>query len=163
MSAGSPYIKRLVLLFGAVLVIALLRPLWGPGYDSFLSEQITHQRRNLRRIDQHIESIRAQWNDFTNQNPGFELVSLFAYTPNDGVFAASGYVPSEVHLAKLTAFMKQTQPPRPVYVGNVLVVDDIPFEDFKKQRRPEPSGPANGSQPFRSETNRASSAAGSNR
>jgi hypothetical protein len=153
----------LILLFGAVLVIGLLRPLWGPGYDSFFSELSSHQQRNLQRIDQHIHAIGPQWNEFTNQNPGFELVRLFAYTANDGVFAASGYVPSKAHLAKLTAFMEQTQPPRPVFIGNVLVVEEMPFEDFKKQLRPDPSGPANGSQLFRSETNRTSPAAGSRR
>src|SRR2546425_1119570 len=98
--------KRLVLLFGAVLVIGLLRPLWGPGYDSFFSEIITNQRKNLRRIDQHIQTIGPQWNDFTNQNPGFELVSLFAYTVNDGVFAASGYVPSKAHLREHTRMLR---------------------------------------------------------
>src|SRR5438445_11548981 len=105
--------------FGALLVIGLLRPLWGPGYDSFFSELITNQRKNLQRINQHIQAIRPKWNDFTNQNTGFELVSLFAHTANDGVFAASGSVPSKAHLAKLTSFMEQTQPPRPVVVGNV--------------------------------------------
>jgi len=134
-STDPQRIKRLVLVFGALLAIGLLRPLWGPRYDLFFSELISSQQKNLQRIDEHIQAISPRWNNFTNQNAGFELVSLFAYTVNDGVFAASGYVPSEDHLAKLTAFMEHTQPPRPVFVGNVIVVHDVPFEDFKKQQK----------------------------
>ncbi len=161
MNSDSLRLKRLGLLLGVLLVIGLLRPFWGPGYDSFFSK-LTNQRKNLQRIDQHVQAIRPKWNEFTNQNAWFELVSLFAYTANDGVFAACGYVPSKAHLTKLTAFMEQTQPPRPVFVGNILVVDDMPFEDFKKQLRPEPA-PANGNQPFHSETNRTSPGADSSR
>jgi len=116
--------------------------------------------RNLQRIEQHIQAIAQKWNDFTNQNAGYELVSLFPYTVNDGVFAASGYVPSKRDLTELAAFMESTHPPRPVFLGNVLVVDDIPFEEFKKQMRSERRGPANRSQPVRSATNKVSPAAG---
>jgi hypothetical protein len=149
-------IKRLLLLFGIVVLIGLLRPFWGPRYDRFFNTHYNRQLVHLRQIEEHIRAIRPQWNAFTNQNSGFEMVELFAYTGDDGLFGASGPVPTEEHLSKLRKFMEDTRPPRPIFM-NVEAIGREPFELLKKSKEPEPSGPANGSQPIRSETNRTSS------
>jgi hypothetical protein len=147
--------ERLLVLFGILLVIALLRPLWGPRYDLFFNVHFNSQWKHLREVDQHIAAIRPKWSAFTNENVGFQDVQLFVYTGGDGMFGAFGSVPSEEHLSRLRAFLESTKPPRPVYLNIVVASDTIPGS--------EPSGAANGSQPIRSETNRTSSAAGSRR
>ncbi len=152
--------KRLALPLGVLLVIGLLRPVWGPRYDEFFSELMSSQRKNLEAVHEHIRAILPQWNDFTNQNAGFELVSLYACTANDGVFGACGFVPSNGHLTRLTSFMESTHPPRPV-VLNVRVVDEMPFEDFKILQKAGPGGASNGSRPALPETDGTPSAAGS--
>ena len=118
--------------------------------------------------------------------PGYDL----AYGVR---FAAKGRVPWSVDLKQLEDFMSSTKPPFPVDIFKVdkdysaaprapvmrkfpvLTPDgrrieiDVPTEPYPgsdvntARSKAEPGGPANGSQPIRSETNSTSSPAGSRR
>jgi len=108
------------------------------------------------------------------------------------MFAARGKISSRVDSKQLAEFMWSTEPPVSVDVSKVTTdFSDLPRPVFKKvpaitpdgrrieidlvtelypgsdvnsaRSKAEPSGPANGSQPIRSETNSTSSAAGSRR
>src|SRR3974377_1870503 len=104
---------RLLLLFGIVLGVALLRPVWGPRYDWFFNAHFNSQWKRLQEVDDHIALIQPQWIAFTNKNSGFQGVQLFAFTGGDGMLGAVGSVPSEEHLARLKTFLEKTRPPRP--------------------------------------------------
>ena len=121
------------------------------------------QFENLKAVRDHISQIEPRWRDFQHQNAGFDDVQLFDYTGGDGMFGAYGRVPSDQHLAKLEKFMTSTEPPRPVYVGAVQVLDQETIELLKKLNNSEPDGAANGSQPIRAKTSSTSSSAGSRR
>ena len=92
------------------------------------------QLRHLRQVRAHVSSIRSEWNAFKSQNDGFELVEFFDYTGGDGMFGAYGYVPTEQHMSKLEAFLQSTQPPRPLYLKNVGVLDPESFDELKKRK-----------------------------
>jgi hypothetical protein len=158
MNIAPPRRKRLLVLFGVVVVIGLLKPFWGPRYDFFFNEHFNSQWKHLRQVREHIEAIRPRWNAFTNQNAGYEMVKLFPYTAEDGMFGAAWQVVSEEQLANLQKFMESTTPPRPIYLGVQVVAP----ETFKILRFQGQSGSStNMGQPIRSETSRPSSAAGS--
>jgi len=124
----TPRAKRLLVIAAATPFVCLL-VLWAaPKFNS--------QSRNLAAVRQHIESIQPQWDEFAKAD-GFQFVELYAYTGGSGMFAASGYVPSEDHLAKLKAFMESTSPPRPVDLGAVQVLEPEAFEVMRKAKEAE--------------------------
>jgi len=121
----NPWQKVLITLLGILIAAALLRPLWGPGYDSFFNQHFNSQLKHVSQVEQHIRSIESQWQEFKAANKGFEDIRFFAYTLGDGLFGASGSVASKEQLDKLRQFMLSTKPPRDVYLGLVSVVEDI--------------------------------------
>lgn len=147
----TPREIRLLLLAGILLCIVPLAPI------------LNSQARHLAQVRAHIEAVSLEWEAFKRQNPGFELVKLFAYTGGDGMFGANGYVASEDHLMKLRYFMESTHPPRPVFVKPVLVLDQAAIDDLKNRTSAELGSSANRSQPVPPEANPTSSAAGSSR
>src|SRR5687767_1739038 len=80
---------------------------------SFLPWHENIQFTNLQKIEAHIKSIQPKWKEFKANNPGYEDVTLTAYTGGDGMFGAFGKVPTDAHAAKLKNFLVRTQPPRP--------------------------------------------------
>jgi hypothetical protein len=148
----TPRAKRL-------LVIAMVTP-WLFLIVYYGAPMLNSQRRHLIAVEGHIAKIAPQWEKFRAEHPGFQDVKLFAYTDGDGMFGANGYVANDEQVAELKKFMEGTGSPRPIYVGSVHVVGP---EFFEFQKKSEPNGAANGSQPIRSETNQTSSAAGSRR
>ena len=113
------------------------------------------QTRNLRAVEEHIEKIAPLWNQFRAQHPGFDQVTLFAYTGGDGLFGAYGNVATDDKIPELRKFMESTTPPRPVFLESVQVVGP----EFSEPQKAEPGGAANRSQPSSSETNQTSAAA----
>src|SRR5689334_6916682 len=109
MRGFTPREKRLLCM--AVLLLCIVP--FAPMFNS--------QFRHLHQVEAHISAVSPQWDEFRRKNPGFEAVHLFAYTGGDGMFGASGSVPSDEHLAKLRAFMESTHPPRPVFVDAVQI------------------------------------------
>jgi hypothetical protein len=142
-----------------LLVIAIVTP-WLFLIVYYGAPMLNSQRRNLMAVEDHIAKIGPQWEKFRAEHPGFQDVKLFAYTDGDGMFGANGYVATDEQVSELKKFMESTISPRPIYVGSIHVVGP---EFFDFQKKSEPNGAANGSQPIRSETNRTSSAAGSRR
>ncbi len=121
---------------------------------------LNSQSRHLGQVSAHIEAVAPQWEAFKRQNPSFESVRLFAYTGGDGMFGASGQVPTDEHMQKLRAFMEGTKPPRPVFVEAVQVVDQAAIDYLKAHDGAEPSGAANRREPVSSRPNRTSAAVG---
>ena len=117
------------------------------------------QRDNMRRVDAHIALIKPQWEEFKRTNGGLELVRLRPDAREDGLYAVTGYVTSQVQVAEVLKFITATEPPRPFYTNAFKVVTPEDFEIYKASE----IVPANRSQPVRPETNRASPAAGSRR
>jgi hypothetical protein len=119
-------------------MIVLLRPLWGWRYDSFFNSRFNSQWIHLRQVEEHIQTIRLQWQIFTNQNSGFEKIHFFAFTGGDGMFGASGHVSDAEHLKKLIAFMEGTKPPRPIFLScdsTNFEVLDLMLENNRKGSR----------------------------
>ncbi|MGZ4974759.1 MAG: hypothetical protein ACXWDN_18535 [Limisphaerales bacterium] len=148
----TPRAKRL-------LVIAMVTP-WLFLIVYYGAPMLNSQRRNLMAVEDHIAKIAPQWERFRAGHPGFQDVKLFAYTDGDGMFGANGYVATDEQVSELRKFMESTGSPRPIYVGSVHVVGPE-FVEF--QKKSEPDGAANRSQPIRIQTNRTSVAAGSDR
>ncbi len=92
------------------------------------------QRRNLANIRRHIEAIQPQWEQFRSQNPGFEDVEFFAGTGGNGMFGASGHLPSQEHLQKLKRFMEDSNPPRAVNLRLIEVLDEESFDLLVKKK-----------------------------
>jgi hypothetical protein len=112
---------------------------------------------NVYRVQKHISRVMPLWQEFQRKNRGFEQVRFYSYTDGGGMFSAIGEVATDADRAKLRAFMESTNPPRPVYLGGLRVLE------LEEKIKAEQDAAANGSQPFSSETNRTSSAAGSRR
>lgn len=116
--------RETALMVAAVSLLALspLFPLLSP------------QQRNLRRIRNHIEAIQPAWNAFRRENPGCEFVGLYSFSGLDGVLLVRGSVASTNDLMKLDAYIKGTQPPRPVLMG--VQVSDRSVEGYREIEGP---------------------------
>jgi hypothetical protein len=139
-----------------LLIIAMVTP-WLFLVVYYGTPLLNSQTRHLRAVRAHIEKISPDWDQFRAQHRGFDQVTLFAYTGGDGMFGAHGYVDTDQQLTELRRFMESTVPPRPVFLEFVRVFGLEPTNNAEQ------GAAANGSQPFSSDTNRTSSAAGSRR
>ena len=83
------------------------------------------QIMNLRRIQSHISQIQPEWQEFQRKNSGFERVSFYSFTGGNGMFSAVGEVKLEEDLAKLRQFMESTDPPRPVFLRGLRVLESV--------------------------------------
>jgi hypothetical protein len=117
-----------------LLIIAAITP-WLFLAVYYGAPLLHSQTRNLRAVTVHIENIASQWNQFRAQHPGFEQVTLFAYTGGDGMFGAHGYVATDGKVTELRKFMERTNPPRLIFLDSVRVVGPEFFE-FKKKAEP---------------------------
>jgi hypothetical protein len=81
------------------------------------------QAMNLSRIQRHISEIQPEWQEFQRKNNGFEGVSFYSFTGGNGMFSAVGEVKTEADLAKLTRFMESTNPPRPILLRGLRVLE----------------------------------------
>ena len=133
----------------------------------------------VRHVQKYIEKVDPQWKAFKRANPGFDSIELFA--SGDAAYGAKlkarGTLSSYEREKQLYKFVASTQPPPYPFDTLEVKVNDvteyITAEELERsiksgklnrlQNGSEPGGPANGSQPIRSETNRTSSAAGSRR
>lgn len=113
--------QRETALIVAVVVFLALSPLF---------PYLTSQHRNLSRIRHHIDAIQPAWNAFRKENPGCEFVGLFSFTGEDGMLLVRGSVAGSNDLIKLEAFIKGTQPPRPVL--NWVRVSDRSLQDYRE-------------------------------
>ncbi len=120
------------------------------------------QLEHLKQVAAHIQAIEPAWHQFKSTNAGFELVKFSQYTDGDGMFRVSGWVTSQVQVARLLEFLSGTRPPRPLFTNYLKVVDPQSFNQ-QLEIESEPSSSVNRSQPVRLETNRTSAAAGSGR
>lgn len=75
----------------------------------------------MRRLREHIDRIRPQWEAFKRANPGFNAVELFPkYDEASGVvFAAKGSISPFVNQLQLYEFMVGTRPPCSVDIGRL--------------------------------------------
>jgi hypothetical protein len=112
---------RLLALLLTIAGIGALRPVWGPAYDEYFNYRFNSQYRHLRWIDRHIAEIEPAWRKFRSHHTGYDNVYLFGYTGFEGMFAAGGTVPSQEHVIRLEKFMKNSRPPRPVFISMVGV------------------------------------------
>jgi hypothetical protein len=151
----TPRAKRL-------LVIAMVTP-WLFLIVYYGAPMLNPQGRHLLAIEEHIAKIAPQWDSFRAAHSGFQEVKLFAYTGGDGMFGATGQVASDEQVAELRKFMESTVPPRPIFLNFVHVVGPEYFELVRGQKKSEPDGAANQSQPVPPGTNQPSAAAGSGR
>ena len=78
---------------------------------------------NLPRIQSHISKIQPEWQEFQRENSGFEGVRFYSFTGGNGMFSAIGEVKTEADLAKLKRFMESTDPPRPVFLYGLRVLE----------------------------------------
>jgi hypothetical protein len=83
------------------------------------------QIMNLRRIQSHISEIQPEWQEFQRKNRGFDRVSFYSFTGGNGMFSAVGEVKTEADLAKLRWFMESTDPPRPVFMQGLRVLESV--------------------------------------
>ena len=166
-----------------ILVFASIFHVFEPEYW-----QMRRMRRHIADISPQWDAFRRAHPGFEAVElfPGYDL----AYGVR---FAAKGRVPWSVDLNQLAEFMRNTKPPFPVDIFKVdkdysaaprapvtkkvpaitpdgrRIEIDVPTEPYPgsdvntARSKAEPGGPANGSQPIRSETNSTSSAAGSRR
>jgi hypothetical protein len=130
--------REKILLLIALVLAALVPFAWKTPFAPILNSQTRH----MRQVRSYIAQITPQWDTFRRQNPGFEMVTLGAWTGRDGMFGAFGMVPSEEHLKRLKAFMESTMPPRPVYIA-VQVVGQEAIDDLKDRYGSKPSGSTN--------------------
>ena len=115
-------------------------------------------RNNERQVAAHIAAIRTQWEAFRQTNAGLKFVKLKATYREDGSLGVSGPVTSQVQVAQILEFLRDTHPPRPIFT-NFLTVDAGLYEDSLAKV----VSAANQSQPVREDTNQPSAAAGSGR
>lgn len=108
--------KRLVIYFACAVAIYLI------GANVVAPRLPNAQRDNMKRIDAHIALIRPQWEEFKRTNGGFDSVVFRPDTREDGLFAITGYVTSQVQVAQLLEFVSGTKPPRPLYTNALQVV-----------------------------------------
>ena len=89
---------------------------------------------NLRRIQKHITHIAPKWDEFQDQNNGFEDVRFIPFTGGGGMFSAYGKVATEEDLAKLKKFMESTNSPRPIDLRSIRVLEreDMIERQYKK-------------------------------
>lgn len=78
---------------------------------------------NLSRIQRHISKIQPEWQEFQRNNNGFEEVRFYSFTGGNGMFSAVGEVKTEADLAKLNRFMESTDPPRPIFLRGLRVLE----------------------------------------
>ena len=107
-----------------LLIILAVTP-WLVLLVYFGTPYLSSQHRHLKAINEHIQKIEPTWQRFRAEHKGFEQVELFSYTDGDGMFGASGRVASHEQVEQLRKFMESTSPPRPIYLGWVLV-DEVP-------------------------------------
>ena len=88
------------------------------------------QLQHLNQVSAHIKSIEPAWQQFKSTNDGFELVTFRQYTGGDGMFQVSGYVTSQVRVAKLLDFLSATHTPRPLYTNYLKIVDTVSYQDY---------------------------------
>jgi len=103
--------NRKILVFLACAVIATFYILW------------TSQPMNLGRIENHIRKIQPEWQAFQRENNGFEDVRFSVFTGGNGMFAAVGEVATVAERAKLKEFMESTNPPRPIFLRSLRVLE----------------------------------------
>ena len=115
-----------------LLIIAMVVP-WLFLAVYYGAPLLNSQTRHMKAVDAHIEKITPQWKRFCAEHPGFDQVTLFAYTDGDGMFGAHGHVATDEQVVELRKFMESTTPPRPVYVGAVQVAGPEFFELQKKE------------------------------
>jgi hypothetical protein len=113
MRGPLPREKRLLIVFLLLAFVVVFTP------SIFRNTEVDH----LTAIRAHISQIQSRWLDFQRQNAGFEDIRFFDYAGGDGMFAACGQVSSGQDLAKLRQFMQNTEPPRPIYLDAVEVMD----------------------------------------
>ena len=104
---------RKLLIFLACVLIATFSIIWNS------------QIMNLRRIQSHISKIQPDWQEFQRENSGFEGVRFYSFTGGNGMFSAVGEVKTEADLAKLGRFMESTDPPRPVFLRGLRVLESV--------------------------------------
>lgn len=75
---------------------------------------------NIRR---HISDIQPEWQEFQRNNKGFQDVRFSSFTGENGMFSAVGEVKTEADLAKLNRFMESTDPPRPIFLHGLRVLE----------------------------------------
>jgi hypothetical protein len=102
---------RKLLIFLACVLIATFYIIWNS------------QVMNLPRIQRHISEIQPEWEDFQRNNNGFEDVRFYSFTGGNGMFSALGEVKTEADLAKLKRFMESTDPPRPIFLRSLRVLE----------------------------------------
>lgn len=78
---------------------------------------------NLGRIENHIRKIQPEWQAFQRENNGFEGVRFSVFTGGNGMFAAVGEVGTVTERAKLKEFMVSTDPPRPIFLRGLRVLE----------------------------------------
>jgi hypothetical protein len=83
------------------------------------------QIMNLRRIQRHISKIQPEWQEFQRKNSGYERVRFYSFTGRNGMFSAVGEVKTEADLEKLKRFMESTNPPRPVFMRGLRVLESV--------------------------------------
>jgi hypothetical protein len=104
---------RKLLIFLACVLIATFYIIWNS------------QVMNLPRIEKHISKIQPEWQEFQRENSGFEDVRFYSFTGGNGMFSAVGEVKTEADLAKLQRFMESTDPPRPIHMGGLRVLESV--------------------------------------
>lgn len=102
--------RKLLMVLGCVLAIAF--------YMHWNSQPM-----NLGRIERHISEIRPLWEEFQRKNSGFENVRFYPFTGGNGMFSAVGEVATVEQRSKLKEFMESTNPPRPVFIRSLRVVE----------------------------------------
>lgn len=89
------------------------------------------QPMNLSRIQKHISDIQPEWQEFQRKNSGYDGVRFYSFTGGNGMFSAIGEVKTQADLAKLRQFMESTDPPRPIFMRGLRVLESE--EKIQKQ------------------------------
>lgn len=106
----KPNDRKLLIVLSCVLTLAFFT-IWNS------------QIMNLQRVQRHISRVTPIWQDFQRKNSGFERVRFYSFTGGDGMFSAVGEVSTDADRAKLREFMESTDPPRPIHLGGLRVLE----------------------------------------
>ncbi len=106
------------------------------------TRQFDRERNNEQQVDAHLALIRPQWEAFKQTNAGLECVRIRTTYQGEGSLEVCGPVTSQVQVAQIVQFVRDTHPPRPIWT-NGLRVDAKAYQYYLT----EPGGAVNRSQP----------------
>jgi hypothetical protein len=144
---------RLLGFFACTLLVCVVALWYAAGIRRKRDSQ--QWRNNERQAAAHIAAIRPEWEAFKRTNAGLEAIQLRPTYHEDGTLEVFGAVTSQVQVAQVLQFLRDTHPPKPLYSAS-LRVDQAWYQDSL-------FAATNGRQPTISETNSAQAAAGSGR